>query len=157
MLPFLALVIIIKDFISSFFLFSDLFELLFLKIYSFKGSYNTLSPSLNLLNDSDSSLHVSIKSCSLLNNLLFRKGCFFKIEKELFYDLISLLFIRIFIIFEISWDGHFDLCRSYSHLKKKLIEIDVLWTYRVCCSVVSDEIELELNDSEHSRLEHILE
>lgn len=157
MLSFFTLIIIIKNLVASLFFFRNFFKLFFLKIYSFQSSYDTLPSSFDFLYDSDSSLHVSIKCSSLFDYLLLRKCSFLKIKKELLDDLISFLFIWVFISFEISWDSHLYFGWPDSHLKKKLIEIDILWTYRVGGSVVPDEIKLELNDSEHSRLEHILE
>lgn len=125
MLFLFALFIVIKDFIALFFL-CDFFELLFLEIDCLEGSYNTLSASFNFLNDSDCSLHVSIKSSSFLDDLLFWQCGFLEIEEELFYNLISLFFLWVFIVFEVARNGHFDFGGPDSHFKEEFIQVDVL-------------------------------
>lgn len=58
---------------------------------------------------------------------------------------------------EIARDSHLNLTGPHSHLKQKFIKIDVLGANRVGVCVVADEVEFELDNSEHGGFEHILE
>lgn len=60
-------------------------------------------------------------------------------------------------MYKIARDSHLNLAGSHSHLKQKFIKVDVLGTDRVGVCVVADEVEFELDNSEHSGFEHILE
>ena len=128
-----------------------------MEVNSLQSSDYTLAPSLYFLNNTDSRLHISIKGSSLLNYLFFRQISLFKVDEKFLDDLISFLFIGDFIVYVISWYCHLNLGGSDSHFQQEFIEIDVLRAVGIGGCVVSYEIQLELNDSEHSRLDHILE
>lgn len=101
--------------------------------------------------------HVSIEGCPLLYYLFLREICLLEIEEELVNNLISFLFLLIPVIWKIPWNGHLYLCRPNSHLEYEFVKIYVLRPDRIGGSVVSDEIEFELDDSEHRWLKHIFE
>ena len=58
---------------------------------------------------------------------------------------------------EIARDVHFYFRGSHPHFEKKLIQVDVLWTHGVGGSVVANEVEFDLDDSEHGRFKHVFE
>ena len=151
LLSFFRLFVVVKDFVAFLF-FGDFFELFFLEVNSFKSSDNTLPSSFDFLYDSYSCLHVRVQGSSFLDNFLFREGSLLKIKKELLNDLVTLFFFRIFIVFEVPGDSHLNFRGTDAHFEKKLIEVDILRTYRVRGSVVTYEIEFDLDDSEHGGL-----
>lgn len=118
--------IVIVDHLVSLLLLCNLFELLLLEIHGFESSDDTLSASLNLLNDPDSCLHVSVEGCSLLDYLLLREIGLFEIKQELLNNLVPFLFLWGSVVYEIPWDGHLYLCRPHSHLQYEFVQIHVL-------------------------------
>ena len=58
---------------------------------------------------------------------------------------------------EIARDMHFYFRGPHPHFKKKLIEVDVFRAHGVGGSVVADEVELNLDDSQHGRFKHVFE
>ncbi len=69
--------------------------------------------------------------------------------------MVSLFFVRILVIFEVSRDMHLDLVGPDAHIKKVLIEIHILGPNSIGSGVVFDEVDFDLNNSKHGRFEHV--
>jgi hypothetical protein len=116
-----------------------------------------LPSSFNLLDDPDGSLHVSVKSWPFLDDLFFGQVGLLEVDQKFLDDLVAFGLIVIAVVDKIARDMHFNFCRAHPHLQQELIEIDVLWSDCVGVSIVADEVELELYNSEHGWFKHVLQ
>ena len=66
--------------------------------------------------------------------------------------MVSLFFVRVAIVEEIAGNVHLDLGRPKPHLKEELIEVNILGADSIGGGIVLDEIELDLDNSQHGGL-----
>lgn len=142
---------------GSFFLLVELLYLPLLVVSCLEGAHYTLTTTLDFLDYTDSSLHVSVQSRSFFYDLFFGQIGLLKVYEELIDDLVAFILILIAVIDEVARDVHLDLGGAHAHFKQELIEIDVFGAYGVGVRIVADEVELEFDHSQHGGFEHVLE
>jgi len=71
--------------------------------------------------------------------------------------LIPLELIFVPVVDKVTGDVHLYFRWSHTHLQQKLVQVDVLRTHWVGACVVADQVELEFNNTEHSRFQHVLQ